>query len=220
MVSRVLLAVAIIALTLNGCAASRSTFDLSVAQGERTDSKAYVKLIDVTDQRRYEVNPRDPSIPSLGDPAQINERAITSRALARKRNGWGMALSEILLPEGRTVEQVVREAVTKALLDKGYAVVKPEDVQYATASPLKVEIQKFWSWVTPGFFTISLEFESTLSMESEALIGMNQEIVRGYTHGNFVAATDGAWQETMQEGVTDLIHKISGKLRRPNALRP
>src|SRR5262245_28773335 len=214
------LTIAAMALTLSGCAASRSTFDLSVAQGEHSDAKAYVKLLQVTDQRLYEVNPRDPSIPSLGDATQINDQAITSRALARKRNGWGMALSDILLPEGRTVEQVVREAVTKALADKGYTVVEPGDVHYPTASPLKVDIQKFWSWMTPGFFTISLEFESTLTMQSDAILDLKQEMVRGYSHGNFLAATDGAWQETMQEGMTDLITKISAKLRKPEELHP
>lgn len=218
--SRKLLSIAVIALTLSGCAASQSTFDLSVAQPKHSDTKAYVKLIQVTDQRRYEVNPRDPSIPSLGDAAHIENRAVTSRALARKRNGWGMALSDILLPEGRTVEQVVREAVTKALGDKGYAVAEPGDVNYATASPLKVDIQKFWSWMTPGFFTISLEFESTVSMQSDAILDLKQEMVRGYSHGNFFAATDGAWQETMQEGMTDLITKISAKLRKPEELHP
>ena len=218
--SRKFLTIALIAFILSGCAASRSTFDLSVPQGQHSDVIAYVKLLEVADQRKYETNPRDPSIPSLGDAAQIENRAITSRALARKRNGWGMALSDIMLPEGRTVEQVVREAVTKALLDKGYALVQPGDLHYATASPLKVDIQKFWSWMTPGFFTISLEFESTLNMQGDALLDLKQKMVRGYSHGNFLAATDGAWQETMQEGMTDLITKISAKLRKPAELHP
>ena len=210
--------IAMMAFTLSGCAASRSTFDLSVPQGEHSDAKAYVKLLQIIDQRKYEVNPRDPSVPSLGDAAQIDDRAITSRAVARKRNGWGMALSDILLPEGRTVEQVVREAVTKALMDKGYAVIQPGDVHYATASPFKIDIQKFWSWMTPGFFTISLEFESMLKMESDALLDVKQEMVRGYSRGNFFAATDGAWQEAMQEGMTDLVRQISAKLRKPEEL--
>ena len=219
--SRKFFTVAMIALTLSGCAASRSTVDLSVAPiSQHSDAKAYVKLLAVADQRKYEINPRDPSIPSLGNAAQIEDRAITSRALARKRNSWGMALSDIMLPEGRTVEQVVREAVTKALMDKGYALVEPGDVHYATASPLKVDIQKFWSWMTPGFFAISLEFESALHMEGDALIDLKQEMVRGYSHGNFFAATDAAWQETMQEGMTDLINKISAKLRKPEELHP
>ena len=131
-----------------------------------------------------------------------------------------MALSDILLPEGRTVEKVVREAVTKALADKGYAVVEAEDPHYATALPLKVDVQKFWSWMTPGFFTISLEFESTLTMQGDAMLDLKQEMVRGYSHANFFAATDDAWQETMQEGLTDLMSKISTKLRKPEELKP
>jgi hypothetical protein len=61
-----------------------------------------------------------------------------------------MAFAEILLPEGRTVEQIVREAATKALAEKGYAVVAEESPEFAQALPVNIEIQQFWSWFTPG----------------------------------------------------------------------
>ena len=38
-------------------------------------------------------------------------------------HNMGISRAEILLPEGRTVEQIVREAAAKALAEKGYAVV-------------------------------------------------------------------------------------------------
>lgn len=211
---------AISVLVLSGCATSRSVFDVPVPLDNSKDGKIAVKLVEVIDLRRFETAPRDPSTPSLGDPAQINDRSITSRALARKRGGFGMAFSDILLPEGRTVEQVVRETVTNALLNKGYAVVNLDDPAHAAAPTLKVQIQKFWSWFTPGFFTISLECESVLNMQSDNLLAQNTESVRGYAHVNALAATDGEWQTVMQRGVDDLIQKVSEKLRKPAELAP
>jgi hypothetical protein len=49
----------------------------------------------VTDQRTFEARPRDASIPSLKEEADLTNRAITVRAIARKRGGFGMALGDI-----------------------------------------------------------------------------------------------------------------------------
>jgi hypothetical protein len=39
--------------------------------------------------------------------------------VARKRNGWGKVLGDILLPEGRTVSDLVEEVVAKAFIESG-----------------------------------------------------------------------------------------------------
>jgi hypothetical protein len=67
----------------------------------------------VTDRRVFEVNPRQANIPSLMNDAEIKNPAITARAVARKRGGFGKTLGDVgdvLLPEGRTVTNVVAVA--------------------------------------------------------------------------------------------------------------
>lgn len=90
----------------------------------------------------------------------------------------GISRAEILLPEGRTVEQIVREAAAKALAEKGYAVVAEESPEFANALPVNIEIQQFWSWFTPGAFLISVEFVGTVLLKGEVLAGSNEETVR------------------------------------------
>jgi hypothetical protein len=205
-----------IAWLMPGCATTRSTIDVSVTKTQQVSVKGFAKVLEVKDVRRFEAFPRDPSVPSLQNSMEINDRAITSRAVARKRGGFGKAFAEILLPEGRTVEQVIREAATKALEEKGYAVVAEGSPEFANALPVNIEIQQFWSWLTPGAFLISVEFVGTVLLRGEGLVGSNEETARGYSIINAMAATDSQWQEVMQNGVQDLIEKMKTKLKSPN----
>ena len=208
---------AVVILGVGGCAATRSTFDVTGTSADQGTlaSTTYVSIVRVTDKRMFEANPRNPSTPSLEKPEDINNRAITARAIARKRGGYGNAMADILLPEGRTVELVVREAVTKALREKGYRVVEPASPEAAKALPLEVDIQQFWMWMTPGFFAITLEQRGIVTMNSVALVGGEAVVVQGYAKVSTMAATDDEWKKTITQGVNDFIEQMKAKLRSP-----
>jgi hypothetical protein len=202
-------------LLMTGCAATHSTFDVPIPQAQSTSANGFIKLTEVRDVRRFEAAPRNPSIPSLQNAAEIEDRAITSRAIARKRGGFGAALADILLPEGRTVEQLVREAVTKAVNENGYTVVDERSPEFGNALPLQIDIQQFWAWFTPGFFLLSVEFEGILVLKGEALIGSAERQVRAYGIVKGMVATDNEWQEVMRLGIADLIETVKASVKRP-----
>lgn len=204
-----------IALFLSGCATTRSTIDVSVPQPQQVSAKGSVNILEVRDMRRFESAPRDPSVPSLQNPTDMNNPAITSRAVARKRGGYGKAFADILLPEGRSVEQVVRQAATKAFTEKGYAVVSEGSPDFSMALPVSIEIKQFWSWFSPGFFQVSVEFLGDLVLKGDALAGGNEQSVRGYSTVKGMAITDSEWQEVLQNGVQDLIENMKIKIKRP-----
>lgn len=210
-----------LALLVSGCATTRSTFDIPTARKEAATAPAavYVKLVSVTDKRVFDAKPANPSTPSLEHPEELKDPAITARAIARKRGGFGNAAADILLPPERTVAQVVTEAITDALRQRGYAVVEAGAPQYANAIALSVEIQQFWSWFTPGFWTISIENESVVVLSGAPLFAGKEESVRGYAIVNTMAATDGEWQRTMQLGVQDLAEKVKAKLPPPASVK-
>jgi len=207
------------ALLLSGCAITRSTIDVTVAQAQTAPTTAYASITMVRDARRFEASPRNPSVPSLQDPEEIKNPAITSRAIARKRGGFGAALADILLPEGRTVEQVVREAATTALREKGYAVVDERSPDRAKAVPVQLVIQQFWSWFSPGLVAVSVEFEGIVLMRSDVLVAPPQDTVRGYARIQGLAATDEEWSKAMHQGVNDLVEKMKAAIRSPGAAR-
>jgi hypothetical protein len=213
---RIALLTVSIALFLSGCATSRSTIDVSVLQPQQVPTKGFAKILEVKDMRRFVPAPSDPSVPSLQNTSEINNPAITSRAVARKRGGYGKAFADILLPEGRTVEQVVREAATKALAEKGYAVVSERSPEFSQASPVNIEIQQFWSWFSPGFFQVSVEFLGVVLLKGDVLAEGHEQPVRGYSIVKAMAATDSQWQEVLQNGVQDLIEKMKAKIKSPS----
>jgi len=211
---RNLLATAAVALALSGCAVGRSSIDLTVPPGEPAGvERAYVK-IQVADQRAFQLNPKDPSVPSLAE-EDFNDSALRARAIARKRNSMGQALGDVTLPEGRTVAQLVREAATKALRQQGYAVVDDRSPMAAKAMPLDLGIVKFWSWGTPGFATYTLTFESEVAMQGDVLAGRNATTVRARLEDGFQIVTEGARQEFMQRGVNQLVEQMKAAIRAP-----
>ena len=155
-------------------------------------------------------------MPSLKNPDEISDPDIKSRAIGRKRGGYGKAFGDILLPEGRTVAQVVREAVTRALTDKGYAVVTEGSSDFQKSVPVNVEVHQFWSWFSPWALpAASVEFVGVVTVKGEVLTVGNEGTVRGYSIVRVFAATDSQWQEVIQTGVEDLIEKMKAQLKNP-----
>ena len=122
----------------------------------------------VVDKRVFEVKPPEPNIPSL-DPSEPQSDAIKARAVGRKRNGYGMALGDILLNEGQSVNSVVKNSLTEAFVGKGYQVIENKDQITPQTYIADVKILKFWAWMNPGFFAITLncEIETNVDIKQE-----------------------------------------------------
>ena len=194
-----------------GCATSRGEVNLRVLPTANPTSGAPVKIAQVNDRRAFQVNPRDPSIPSLMDD-EINNTAITGRAIARKRGGFGKAFGDILLPEGQTVPMLVGEALTRAFRESGYRVLQPGDSGYGEASAITADIGQFWAWFTPGFWAITLEFRAEVRIQGD--IGPLQKggSVQGSARESGMAATSDAWKSVVDQGVEDLIRNLRARL--------
>jgi len=221
---RILMAAGVL---LAGCATERSTIDVTppgaVPAGALPATKAFVTITRVTDARTFEAEPSKASRPSLQRAADRENPAIRARAVARKRRPkqeyflyrFGEALADILLPAGRTVEQLVREEATLALSAKGYGVVDAASAAKMNARPLELEIRQYWSWPTITFWTIKLEFEGIVVMRGDMLAGGAEQTVRGHALVEGIAGTDEQWRRTMERGAADLVSKMQDALRDP-----
>ncbi|WP_111894866.1 flagellar biosynthesis protein [Acinetobacter sp. MB5] len=177
MQSKILLSYALLcSITLTGCATSRGLIQLPSPATETTMSSSPIShkvavIAVVEDRRVFEDKPKSPDIPSLkGGLAQAtaDEKA---RAVARKRNTYGMALGDILLEQG-TVTDLVKARVEHALSQAGYQIVSNTQSNQARADMvLTVRINKFWSWFQPGFSSVKIhsEIESDLINSKSAL---------------------------------------------------
>jgi hypothetical protein len=208
------LSVALLAGLGMGCAVTRSVIDIPARPVTNPIGGRVVVITRVTDQRAFQLAPSDPSIPSLKDGA-IQDKAITSRAVARKRGGFGAAMGDVLLPDGRNVETLVRESVTRALRESGYVVLEAGESAPADALPLEVDIRQFWSWFQPGFWAITLHFRAGLTLKGPVLKAGEQGSVQVELARKGMAATEGAWLETVKMGTDELTAKVKEALKAP-----
>lgn len=206
--------VALLTLFGSGCATNRGIIDVRVAAVQNPTTGPVVKIVKVSDLRKFELAPDKANIPSLKNGA-IGDKLITSRAIARKRNGYGKALGDILLPEGRTVEALVKDSATKALKEKGYRVVEAGDAQYATALPITIDIHQFWAWMRPGFWALSLDFEGIVSCNNPRVFIASGEKIRGHLELKTQAAGTRAWTNILNQGLDALNVEMQKKMKPP-----
>jgi len=195
----------------SGCATNRGILDVRVPEHHNPASGPAVRIARVTDKRVFEKSPRVASIPSLKG-GEIEDKTITLRAIARKRNGYGKAMGDILLPEGRTVEDLVREALAKSFRDAGYRVVEDASGLNEKTVPVEADIEQFWSWVTPGFWAMSMEFEAKVNIKGDVPPFGDGETVRAYVELHTQGAGTRAWMNTLNKGIEAFVAETKKRL--------
>jgi uncharacterized lipoprotein YajG len=202
-----------IGLLSTGCATNRGIIDVRppITLNPALGPKVFIS--EVNDLRQFELKPASADIPSLKN-GEINDPSITSRAVARKRNGYGKALGDILLPEGRTVADLVKEAAENALRERGYIVLSRAE---ADALPIKVNVHKFWSWVRMGFWTLELNFEGVVSLDNDAVCLKPNQKITGRLSLKTQAATTRAWENIINKGLDELEIQIKTSLKSPDS---
>jgi len=203
-----LLILALIPFFINSCALNRGIIDLNVKTPETqinsTGKTVFIRA--VKDNRVFEENPANPATPSLGfGGSDKASEALEKRAIARKRNSFGKALGDIVLPEDKTVESVMRESIARSFTEMGYKVLNNESVTNKNTLIIDVSIDKFWSWMMPGAWTI------TLTSEIEAKItNSNSNKTKTITSeykDNFLAAGGKNWMKVMNGNLENFNNK-------------
>jgi len=199
-------------LVISGCATNRSTLDIQIpkAQGSTSNGKQiYVNA--VSDKRTFQVSPPNPDIPSL-DPSEDQSDSIKSRAIGRKRNGFGKALGDMLLKDGETVESLTEKSIKRAFEEKGYSIIKSKDGITKDTYIVDANIQKFWAWMNPGFWQITLSSEITTDLTIKSPKGLaNQQISVKASEG-YQIAPESNWIEIIQRSLQLYIDDLKSKI--------
>jgi hypothetical protein len=200
---------------LTACASSRSVVMPTLSKTDNPVQGPTVKIVTVVDQRKFEVNPRDPSQPSIGSASDIANPAITARAIGRKRNGYGMAMGDVLLPDNVTVSDLLRDSAINAFHRSGYRVVKQGDADYDTAAPVDICIKQFWSWFTPGFVSITVENRVVVEIKAPLKGFETSALVNATVSDGSMAAFESDWQKIATRGVADFEKNLQAQLPKP-----
>ena len=198
-------------LLVTGCATSRGVLDIPEVSSATPLQGTALKIVSVTDQRDFQIKPRQADIPSLKG-SEINDFKITSRAIARKRNAYGKALGDILLPEGKTVMGLVESRLSKGFNDNGYRVLSVGDDGYELATPVTVDIEKFWGWFSPGFWSLGINFQ-TLIVVTAPLGGFEDGVEMGSkVQERFQVASGKNWLTVIQMSLNQLNRDIQSRV--------
>jgi len=203
----------LVAALLTGCAAGRTVVPAGIGAGSNPAQGEAVRLEEVRDARTFSASPPSPEMPSLMNADEIQTPAITRRAVARKRGGFGNALGDVLLPEGQSVAQLVSEAVSRAFRVSGYRVLAPGDADYASAVPVQVRIDKFWSWFTPGFASVALEFQGEIFLKGALPPLREGRAVSASLEERMQAVFEDDWRAIVNKGLERLSVETGAVLR-------
>lgn len=205
------LLILVVGVMASGCATNRGILDVSQTAVDNPDTGVAVAIVRVSDKRSFELDPRQADIPSLKN-GEIHNESITLRAIARKRNGFGKAMGDILLPEGETVTELVKGTVADAFRNSGYRVIEGTDPEFPNAIPIEVEINEFWAWMQPGFWQLTLHHRASIALSGplDALTGSDD--VRSEITEAFQTASGGNWMKTMSAGLAQLRNNVASKV--------
>ncbi len=196
---------------LTGCATSRDVVTPQVNAGQNPTQGIAVRIEKIEDARRFETEPADASTPSLMDD-NITDKALRGRAIARKRNTFGKALGDVLLPEGQSVASLTVLAITRSFRDAGYRVLGSGDPSYAEALPVTAKIDKLWAWFRPGFWAISLEADYDIVVSAPIASLQPQGRLSGQVRETMQMATSDDWATIVKKSLDDFSAHLKEKL--------
>ena len=197
---------------LGGCAASRSVVSPDTAAlAENPTQGIAVRIDQVSDLRRFEAAPKTPDIPSLGG-GDVGNAALTVRAMGRKRNGFGLAMGDVMLPEGQTVSKMVEGALIQGFRLAGYRVLKPDDVGYEQAIPVTARVNEFWSWLDIGFSSLTIRNRANVNI-SGAVPALNGGMVAtSEVSDKLMMVFEEEWTKIASRNLAQLSEKVRAGL--------
>ncbi|EIK94290.1 flagellar biosynthetic protein [Pseudomonas sp. M47T1] len=193
---------------LFGCVNTRSVVDVQAPQGAAVGTGPKVAITAV-DERSFEAKPPSADIPSLKYDKDISDTAITQRALGRKRNSYGMAMGDVLLPDGKTVAQLVANSIAEGYRKAGYQVVDHADAGSDTQA-VKVHVVEFWSWFSPGAFSVAVNNKAHLTLDAQGAAKPVELVTKKRESMQFV--TEGDWKVITEQGLQAITEATTQEL--------
>ena len=212
-----LLSIVACLMLLSGCAISTSTIDidtskLSVSNQQEASETVYVRT--VVDEREFVEGKKDSSKHAINpiDKKLIGKKPIV---IGRKSNYMGIPLSNIILPETQNVSMLAKSAIESALIENGWNVLKNESEINNRTKIVDVKVLRFWTWVTPGFWSITLwaDIKSDVPKSPSS----NEKVtIEGKYSENFQTGVESNYRKVLQEAYDAFEADAKAKLGKPS----
>jgi len=175
--------------------------------------KAVIYINTVTDKRTFYNKPSNPSMPS----ADTDVASLTTKErnilIGRQRNGWGKAMGDVGL-ENQSVTAIVAQLLDEGFRSQGYQTTQTKSNANVIVN---CTVEDFWGWVSPGFFSISVESRIqtaiTLTTISNPPKVFSME-VKSYGRKENQMVTSGSWIETYRRAFENYLNKFEEEMTR------
>lgn len=198
-----------LSVVMTGCVTGTRNIELATPKhesGKTASGTVYIALVE--DKREFEQKPGSPSTPSVkGDLASTPKEKL-STLIGRQRNGYGMAMGDVALLEGNTVEDEVRRLLKSGLESRGYTIVDDKSAD----NHVSVDIDKFWAWFTPGMWAVSFESQLQCNLEFDSESKKQTFEVEGYGINKGQVASDANWKLAYERAYADFLENLDNIL--------
>ncbi|CAA0103550.1 Uncharacterised protein [Zhongshania aliphaticivorans] len=192
-------------LVLTGCVAGTRNIDLVTPDYNNENSASGdVYIVAINDKRTFEQKPRNPSTPSVDGNLSSTSKEKLSTLIGRQRNGYGMAMGDVALNEGLTIQDEVRELLTKGLESRGYKVVD----NVSAPNHLTVDVEKFWAWFSPGMWSVSFESNLQCNIGFKKGMDIKQIDITGYGINKGQIASDENWKLAYRRAYLNFLENL------------
>ncbi|CAA0081831.1 Uncharacterised protein [Halioglobus japonicus] len=136
-------------------------------------------------------------------PPNLEDARSDKQRIGWKKNGYGQHTADITTE--KTVQVIIEDAVTDALLDNGHAVVEDASITITGS------IDRFWFETDMNFWTVEFigDIQCTLDFKDASTSETIYSSVYTGTYKREVAGgLEATWTEVMAEAVDNLIEEI------------
>jgi len=175
---------------MSSCVTGRRVVSLSVPSATKTAvPRGSIYIEAVTDARQFQSSPSDPSVPSINGDVSALTPTTKNLMIGRQRNSFGMAMGDIALPNGSSVTETVKTLVEEAWQRRGYSSAKDA----REAKTITIRVDEFWSWFTPGMWSVLFEAKIACSV---TITHPNGKIftIQGHGENSGQVASNANWQ--------------------------
>ena len=121
-------------------------------------------------------------------------------------------LGDILLKDGETVQSLTDKSIKQAFADKGYIVITSKDAVTKDTYIVDANIQKFWAWMNPGFWQITLSSEVSTDLTIKSPKGTTNQQISVKAADGYQVATENNWMEIIQKSIELYINDLKSKI--------
>jgi len=112
---------------------------------------------------------------------------------------------------------VVENRLSVGFRENGYKVLSKADEGYDVAIPIEVDINNFWGWFSPGFWSIGINFKTSIRVTAPVNEFSEGVELDSEVQERFQTASGRNWQKVINLSLAELNDDIEAEIKRIKA---